>query len=221
MWYNKLIIPLVQRALNLLYNPFAWVYDFVSQIVSFGHWRTWVTSCLPYINGDYILEIGFGTGTLQLALNQDKPQLNVFGIDASWKMAKITQKKLNSNGINARICYGYAQFTPFPPSFFDQIIITFPANYFLDPHTLSEIFRILKPGGNCTTLLHVEFVGNNPPAYFLRHLYRITGQSDSTPQNMRYLKEYLKSYQFNVKMYTINENYWRLNYIVMEKCLPT
>ena len=59
---------LIQRFMrfffHLLYHPFAFTYDLVAATVSFGDWKNWVYSILPFINGTRILELGHGPGHL-------------------------------------------------------------------------------------------------------------------------------------------------------------
>ena len=49
---------------RLLYNELAWAYDAVSWAVSLGRWDVWRRAALPYVRGDHVLEVGFGTGAL-------------------------------------------------------------------------------------------------------------------------------------------------------------
>ncbi|HRJ76215.1 MAG TPA: hypothetical protein PLX90_09465, partial [Anaerolineales bacterium] len=65
----------------LLYHPFAFAYDFVAAFVSFGQWKNWGRSILPFISGTHILELGHGPGHLQrFLLNAN---LTLFGLDES------------------------------------------------------------------------------------------------------------------------------------------
>ncbi len=130
---------------NLLYHQFAWSYDIVAAAVSLGRWQSWVNECLPYLNGPRILEIGYGPGHLQAEM--DSRGLQVFGVDASPEMAHIAQKRLLRKGINSRAIIGYAQYMPYSSGVFDQVVATFPSEYIADPQALSDIYRILKPGG--------------------------------------------------------------------------
>ena len=50
---------------HLLYHPFAFTYDLVAAVVSFGQWKNWGQSILPFIDGTRILELGHGPGHLQ------------------------------------------------------------------------------------------------------------------------------------------------------------
>ena len=117
----------------------------VAAAVSLGRWQSWVKVCLPYLKGPRILEIGYGPGHLQTEMNSRGFQ--AFGVDASPQMAHIAQTRLLDTGAVSRIINGYAQYLPFASSIFDQVVATFPSEYIVDPQALSDIYRILSPGG--------------------------------------------------------------------------
>ena len=147
------MIPVRERVLaaglrilyNLLYHQLAWSYDMVAAAVSIGRWQSWVKVCLPYLSGPCILEIGSGPGHLQAEM--DSRGFQAFGVDASMQMTHIAHIKLLEKEVESRIINGYAQFLPFASSIFDQVVATFPSEYIVDPQALSDIYRILSPGG--------------------------------------------------------------------------
>jgi ubiquinone/menaquinone biosynthesis C-methylase UbiE len=142
---DRLLTAGLRSLYDLLYHQFAWSYDIVAAAVSLGRWQSWVKACLPYLNGPRILEIGYGPGHLQAEM--DSRGLQVFGVDASPEMAHIAHERLLRKGIKSKVINGYAQSMPFSSSVFDQVVATFPSEYIADPQALSEINRILKPGG--------------------------------------------------------------------------
>ena len=90
---------LIQRFMrlffHLLYHPFAFTYDLVAATVSFGHWKNWVYSILPFIKGTRILELGHGPGHLQrLLLDRG---LDPAAIDESTQMGRIAKHRLGSS----------------------------------------------------------------------------------------------------------------------------
>jgi ubiquinone/menaquinone biosynthesis C-methylase UbiE len=78
---------------RLLYHQFAFTYDLVAAAVSFNHWKDWVLSVVPFIDGDRVLEIGHGPGHLQRVLLSRG--LIAVGIDESAQMGHIAKRNLS------------------------------------------------------------------------------------------------------------------------------
>jgi ubiquinone/menaquinone biosynthesis C-methylase UbiE len=86
--------------------------------------------------------------------------------------ARATLKKLHL-GTDATVIQGSAQSLPFSSETFDSVVCTFPSEYIYDPDTLSEIARVLRPGGRLiviegANLLPVGFL--QPLLVFLQSL---------------------------------------------------
>jgi len=92
----NLYCPILSRFLlwffHLLYHQFAWMYDFVAWVVSLGKWKHWVYQVIPFLEGDYILELGHGPGHLQKKLLGRNSR--TFGIDASLQMGNLAHQQL-------------------------------------------------------------------------------------------------------------------------------
>jgi ubiquinone/menaquinone biosynthesis C-methylase UbiE len=166
---------LLKLFFHLLYHQFAWSYDLVAWIVSAGEWQNWVLTILEDFNFSYVLELGFGPGHLQAAIQ--KKGLSSVGIDASEQMAGIAYRRLVAFKLFPLLVIGYAQCMPFKNSCFDQLLATFPTNYILDPLTLSEAYRVLTPGGALIFLPLARPTGNSLVSNVLGWLFRITGQA--------------------------------------------
>lgn len=168
MWYRRLI----RWAFARLYQEFAWTYDAVAWAVSGGLWRRWALAALPELRGR-VLELGFGTGHVQLALAR-RPA--VAGLDASPQMTAITAARLRRGGAAPRLVRGHAQALPFADTGFDTVLATFPSEYLLDAATQAEIRRILAPGGR---LVVVPLAQLNPSLLtsLVDLLYRLTLQT--------------------------------------------
>lgn len=190
---------------RLLYQPFAWTYDFVAAVVSLGHWRDWVMSVLPYLPGGRVLELGFGPGHLQAALSSRG--VAAFGVDASPQMASLTRSRLRKLDFTARITTGYAQSLPFPNSTFHQIVATFPPEFILAPETLREALRVLCPGGEFVVLPSAWITGKRPLEKAAAQLFRITGQAPTWDN--RFLK-YFTAAGFETHSEEITEASWKL-----------
>jgi len=129
-----------------LYHELAWAYDPVSWLVSAGYWDRWRKLAMVEPLGGRVLEIGFGTGELQIEMA--KRQVEVYGLERSWAMQQIVRRKASKAGASLRCSQGESQHLPYPDGCFDTVIATFPAGYIGDPLTWQEVGRCLrKPGG--------------------------------------------------------------------------
>jgi ubiquinone/menaquinone biosynthesis C-methylase UbiE len=155
---------------DLLYHSFAFAYDLVAAVVSFGKWKDWVLSVIPFIEGNHILELGHGPGHLQLAL-QRRSGLVAAAMDESAPMGRLAKLRL---GKSHRLTRALAQKIPFASKSFDSVIATFPSEYIFDMQTLSEAHRVLRNRGRLIVLLAV--LPKNP---LLGILFKVTGQSPS------------------------------------------
>lgn len=172
---SRALSGLLRLFFYLLYNQFAWTYDFVADTVSLGKWKEWIFTVLPYLNGSRILELGHGTGHLQLEMC--RKGIKVVGLDSSKRMGQIALKRITSNEFFPLLVNGYAQFLPFPDRFFDQVISTFPSEYIFDIKSLREVWRVLTPGGFLIILPVAWIKGNQPLERMAAWLFRFTGQA--------------------------------------------
>lgn len=157
----------MQFFFHLLYHPFAFTYDLVAWVVSFGKWNDWVFSIFPLIEGTRILELGHGPGHLQRFL-LDRG-LSPVAIDESTQMGRLARRRL---GTKQKFARGLSQSLPYPSRYFDTVVSTFPSEYIFDGRTLSEVKRVLRNSGRLI-VLPAAFPSNG----FLKWLYKVTGES--------------------------------------------
>lgn len=160
MFLRNLRRVILRVAFNLFYTRFAFTYDLVSAIVSFGHWRDWTRAAIPRIRGRRVLEIPCGTGNL--LLDMEDAGYAPIGVDLSSEMLRISHSKLRTK---ARVSHddlphpshpalprgilirATAQALPFSTATFDSIVMTFPPGFVYDPRALAEFHRVLDPNG--------------------------------------------------------------------------
>ena len=159
---------------QLLYHPFAWTYDLVAAVVSLGRWQDWVLQARPFLHGR-VLEIGYGPGHLQAALNE--AGLEAFGLDESRQMSRQAGRRLRKKGYPVRLTRGYAQSLPFQAGSFDCVAATFPSEFIFETQTLAEIRRVLKPGGQLVLVPSAWITGKNGLERLAAGLFRLTGQA--------------------------------------------
>ncbi len=159
------------------YHGFAWSYDLVASVVSIGRWNDWVRGALPYVQGTSILEIGHGPGHLQVDLRREGNRA-IFGLDELTQMARLTRQRLERGGsTELNLTRGIAQALPFPAQGFDTVISTFPAEYIFEPQTISEVKRVLRPGGRFVVLPAAWIVGRRALDRAAAWLFRTTDQA--------------------------------------------
>ncbi len=174
---NSLARPL-RLFFRLLYHPFAWTYDRVAWVVSFGRWKNWVRSVIPFLEGTHILELGHGPGHLQRFLLD--LGLLPFGLDESPQMGRLARANLRQYGCaQIALTRGLAQALPYASQTFDTVVSTFPSEYIFDRRTLLEAYRTLKDGGRLVILPVAWITGKNALDRFLSWLFKVTGETPS------------------------------------------
>ena len=132
-------------ATALLYGPFAWAYDAVAWLVSFGYWSRWRLDALGYLQAGSVLETGFGTGELLAALAEGG--FDVTGLEPSPQMLKVTDRKLRKKKLIIKRLQSKTEAIPFMTDWFDNVVSTFPSNYILEEQTIREICRVMDRDG--------------------------------------------------------------------------
>lgn len=194
---------------HLLYHPFAFSYDLVAAVVSFGNWKDWVFSILPWIEGTRILELGHGPGHLQrLFLNRG---LFPVAIDESAQMGRTAKRRL---GPSHKLTRGLAQALPFQSESFDSLVATFPSEYIFDLRTFSAARRVLRNRGRFIVLLAAW-----PKNPFLAWLFKVTGESPSEAEESikSKIKEQLADTGFNLQVEIVEVKSSKLLMIVATK----
>ena len=102
------------------------------------------------MEGSTILDVACGRGAnLMAAYDKVGPAGKVIGIDLSAQMVAETQKELATRGLDAiQVKQMDAEELQFPAGIFDFVLCGFALFFFPDiEKALSEILRVLKPGG--------------------------------------------------------------------------
>ena len=128
-------------------------------------------------DGERILDVGCGTGTLAIAAKQRVGQGGtVYGIDASPEMLARAEKKARRANVEVLFHNGLAEALPFQNSFFDAALSTVMLHH-LPAKTrrqcVAEVQRVLKPRGR---VLVVDFEGfSDQRRTLLSHFHRPHG----------------------------------------------
>jgi ubiquinone/menaquinone biosynthesis C-methylase UbiE len=208
---------LLQFAFHLLYNPFAFTYDWVSRIVSRGRWRAWTNAAIPYLVGERVLDLPCGTGNLLLDLNA--AGFSPIGVDLSPAMLRIAQKKLShpersrqvEQSQGAPLLRARAQALPFAAGAFDCITMTFPPSFVYDPQVWAELHRVLRDHGR---LIWVDGGRLKSPSVLDRWLNRAFQVVDGGDEMARRMTQMLARTDFNSRVEIIEDEFSAVTVVI-------
>jgi len=161
------------RGVRQMFDDIAHRYDLLNRLLSFGidrRWRRFAVSQLNIPAGGLVLDIATGTCDVALEIaEQTDSSVKIVGEDFTQGMLVQGQQKLETSSCAERIMLVNApcEEIPHPDACFDGITIAFGIRNVVDRQAgLSEMFRVLKPGGRAVIL---EF--SNPRSRLSRNLY--------------------------------------------------
>ncbi len=141
-----------------MFNDIAGRYDFLNRFLSIGidvRWRKKALRELRSIQPKHILDVATGTGDFALMAVKHLHPEKVTGIDISNGMLEVGRKKVAQSHLNNRIelLNGDSETINFPDNTFDAVTVAFGVRNFEHLEKgLSEIRRVLKPGGKLVVL---------------------------------------------------------------------
>jgi SAM-dependent methyltransferase len=130
------------------------LYWLASTLPFAGQWRTWQRLVIPHLAGRDVLEVGCGIGTL--LADMAAAGYTCAAIDRSPQMVAATRDRLRRHHIPpavASVRQADIRALPFADAAFDSVVSTFPTDYIADPRTITEIARVLRPGGRFVVVL--------------------------------------------------------------------
>ena len=134
---------------------------------------------LANLRGDEkTLDIGCGTGTLNLMLANSLDKVATYGIDAAPKMIEVAKKKAQREGKKIDFRIGTSTALPYEDNYFDIVFTTLlfhHLNFEEKGKALREISRVLKVDGK---YISAEF-GQFPDDFFHGIILRFTRSSGS------------------------------------------
>ncbi len=137
-----------------LFDRIARHYDGLNHLLSLGIdrcWRRQAVGSMPEV--DHVLDVAVGTGDLALLLLRRGKAQRVTGIDLSTEMMRIGAEKARRAGREIRFMEANAQHMPFEDASFDAVTCAYGVRNFADLDAgLSEMYRVLRPGGELRIL---------------------------------------------------------------------
>ncbi|MDP2323497.1 MAG: methyltransferase domain-containing protein [Gammaproteobacteria bacterium] len=105
-------------------------------------------------NGQRVLDLACGTGTLSILIKQRCPQATVTGIDGDPDILLIASRKAAEAAVPIQFDHGLSWQLPYPDAHFNRVVSSLFFHHLSwrdKERTVRELFRVLRPGGE----LHV------------------------------------------------------------------
>ncbi|WP_378182951.1 bifunctional demethylmenaquinone methyltransferase/2-methoxy-6-polyprenyl-1,4-benzoquinol methylase UbiE [Aquimarina sp. SS2-1] len=132
-------------------------YDGLNRVISFGidvKWRKKVVKIVKNSKPTRILDVATGTGDLAINLAETGAS-EIIGLDISAGMLAVGTEKIKAKKLDQIISMvkGDGESMPYEENYFDAITVAFGVRNFEDlEQGLTEILRVLKPGGTFVVL---------------------------------------------------------------------
>lgn len=186
-----------KEGIRKLFDNIAGDYDRLNHILSLNIDKSWRRKAVKEIADTAeplnILDEACGTCDFTIEIAKGSPQgSKVTGIDLSEGMLQIGREKCRKEGITAELQTGDCEAMPYDEGTFDRIGVAFGVRNFENlPKGLTEMLRVLKPGGKLV-ILELS-IPRNPiirwcyKLYFLKILPAIGGWVSGNRSAYEYL----------------------------------
>ncbi len=152
----------MEDSVNSVFNSVAKNYDLMNNLMSFGMHKLWKSKAVDFLSlnqvkdDGLIIDIASGTCDLgQIIKSREKGRLNLICSDINLNMLTLGRNKMIDKGLilsTVFSCFDVLNI-PLSDNSVDRVITAFGLRNFSDKSkALSEIFRILCPGGKCVIL---------------------------------------------------------------------
>ncbi|MBO5434204.1 ubiquinone/menaquinone biosynthesis methyltransferase [bacterium] len=154
-----------------MFDKIAEKYDFMNNTMSFGLHKWIKKDCIEILDinpHSKVLDACTGTGDLAKCIQKSQPLTEIIGIDFSYNMLDIAELK------NDGIIFEQGDITnlEFADNSFNFVTMGFGLRNISNPEkALSEIYRVLKPGGK---FLHLDFGKKNFVSKIFDYIVPIT-----------------------------------------------
>jgi len=161
-----------KKQVEQMFDNISGKYDFLNHFLSFGIDKIWRNKTIKIVGENqpkYILDVATGTGDLAFVAQKKLDPKKIIGLDLSNGMLNVGRDKSKSRGLEQTIEFvqGDSENLPFESDSFDAVMVSFGVRNFENLNDgLSEIFRVLKKGGNIVVL---EF--SKPSTFPVKQFY--------------------------------------------------
>lgn len=185
-----------KKQVENMFDKIAFRYDFLNRFLSAGidvGWRKKAIRQLVSSNPKNILDVATGTGDFAITSYEILKPEKITGIDISEGMLQIGRKKIEKAGLQKKIelLNGDSEAILFDDNTFDAVTVAFGVRNFESLEKgLSEIRRVLKPGGK---LIVLEFT--KPSAPVIKQVYNFY-MNTITPKIGKIIAKNNEAYQY-------------------------
>jgi ubiquinone/menaquinone biosynthesis C-methylase UbiE len=152
----------------LRFNVLTPLYDWVVRLTTRESvFKRRLVDAASIENGESVLDVGCGTGTLLREIVRRESSARVTGLDADPAILEIARRKLVNAGTACELVQGNSTQMPFADDAFDHVVSTLFFHHLRREDkriTIEEIMRVLRPGGS----VHIADWG--PPTGLLQRL---------------------------------------------------
>lgn len=141
-----------------MFNNISKTYDFLNHFLSLGIdiiWRKKAIGELKALQPKLMLDVATGTGDFAFEAIKILKPTQIIGVDISQGMLDVAKKKIAERNLGHvySVKIGDSEKLPFESDHFDAITVAFGVrNYENLEQGLSDMFRVLKPGGKIVVL---------------------------------------------------------------------
>ncbi len=157
---NKVDIKDKQKEdyVHAVFENIAPKYDFMNNLTSFRFHKLWRKTAMKKMQikrGESALDVCCGTADWTIDIARISKNGRIIGLDFSQNMLDIGRRKVTNEKLDKQIelIYGNAMDIPYEDNTFDYATIGFALRNVPDiEKTLSEMMRVIKPGGKVVSL---------------------------------------------------------------------
>lgn len=141
---------------------------------------------------DRVFDLGCGTGTMDLLIKKQFPEVEVVALDPDSKALDRARKKAARERLAIQFDKGFGDQLPYPEASFDRVFSSLMFHHLPADekrNTLSEVRRVLKPGGEFH-MMDLEGPEDHKAGLFGRLLHLHAQVKDNSAANVvRVMKE--------------------------------